>query len=232
MYGETQDCLPPDFPYMGLSPHVRGNQLRKVETMVLVGSIPACTGKPAVPPTCGAAARVYPRMYGETRPAPRRLRRFAGLSPHVRGNLRYGEIGPDRPGSIPACTGKPGWRRRYRSGFRVYPRMYGETSDTQDAPAIMEGLSPHVRGNHRGAQPARAKEGSIPACTGKPDWNWHICPHLGVYPRMYGETRRRPAHRAQVHGLSPHVRGNHDQALAYQRPLRSIPACTGKPPEP
>ena len=46
---------------------------------------------------------------------------------------------------------------------------------------------------------------------------------------MYGETGAASLTRASGWGLSPHVRGNHDRATDQLVPLRSIPACTGKP---
>ena len=47
MYGETLHHFQLDRAGGGLSPHVRGNPGRGVEAEYLVGSIPACTGKPS-----------------------------------------------------------------------------------------------------------------------------------------------------------------------------------------
>ena len=47
---------------------------------------------------------------------------------------------------------------------------------------------------------------------------------------MYGETRRPLGSRPQTEGLSPHVRGNLSLNVLWVSVVRSIPACTGKPP--
>ena len=152
----------------GLSPHVRGNPRNAVLQTSLVGSIPACTGKP--PSECRGCwqERVYPRMYGETEEDDEILDPTAGLSPHVRGNLIELLEPFVRKRSIPACTGKPPGRRR-RSRWRwVYPRMYGETLHDGRRVLRVAGLSPHVRGNHRFLCRSELLVRSIPACTGKP----------------------------------------------------------------
>ena len=51
-----------------------------------------------------------------------------GLSPRVRGNLRPEEGSSPLSGSIPACTGEPGWGSRTAPSSWVYPRVYGGTS--------------------------------------------------------------------------------------------------------
>ena len=107
MYGETQSVLAAQVSRAGLSPHVRGNLQAFSSAMTYSGSIPACTGKPALPMLVPMVRRVYPRMYGETMVYQAPADADPGLSPHVRGNLDRGVIGIGQPGSIPACTGKP-----------------------------------------------------------------------------------------------------------------------------
>ena len=70
---------------------------------------------------------------------------------------------------------------------------------------------------------------SIPACTGKPSFAGLVTGVAGVYPRMYGETIWAVSRRFRSGGLSPHVRGNRQQAILARAAARSIPACTGKP---
>ena len=153
-------------------------------------------------------------------------------------------------GSIPACTGKPHEPQLAERSERVYPRMYGETTDPQDCAGAPEGLSPHVRGNPVRSAPFRALSRSIPACTGKPCLDHSVLKAYVVYPRMYGETtwqddvtgegqglsphvRGNPKESTCEYtgrkGLSPHVRGNRADAEASRTGVRSIPACTGKP---
>ena len=174
MYGETAVPPPSVVSVTGLSPHVRGNRELLQRVAVLIGSIPACTGKPPARRKYLAVCGVYPRMYGETR---RRLwRRCAcsGLSPHVRGNRPPLAVLSPPTRSIPACTGKPPMGPAAHRWGRVYPRMYGETQRSALYARLVEGLSPHVRGNRErvGARPYL--RGSIPACTGKPPMRWRV----------------------------------------------------------
>ena len=107
--------------------------------------------------------------------------------------------------------------------------MYGETAAVSRADNPRLGLSPHVRGNPVPDAVARACRRSIPACTGKPISGTELPSGPGVYPRMYGETIRAAHLLPDDEGLSPHVRGNRQQAKAKARAAGSIPACTGKP---
>ena len=145
-----------------------------------------------------------------------------------------------RPGSIPACAGKPGttvevdgrdslWGLSPRvrgspasdpviNRFRLKglsPRVRGSrrAHHAQPVPSCLRGLSPRVRGSHYLAttwKPTR-DGGSIPACAGKPR-----------------ETKRR----------APSVQFGSIPACAGKPLLRqdtttngdrSIPACAGKP---
>ena len=229
MYGETQGAPAEQPARAGLSPHVRGNRLTMRILPACKGSIPACTGKPdtAVPPASPAA--VYPRMYGETTNRVLPFRYGDGLSPHVRGNPTALRAAHPQAGSIPACTGKPDANQQIPDGGRVYPRMYGETTEEPGDGGDVGGLSPHVRGNRRSEGLRDLRRGSIPACTGKPSRNPSCRTPLRVYPRMYGETRWRRANKAVRHGLSPHVRGNPPGPGLGPGLRWSIPACTGKP---
>ena len=229
MYGETQVVPSTANRRGGLSPHVRGNPTHTNSQGTVIRSIPACTGKPAHHQRGGRASRVYPRMYGETQSCSTASLMLQGLSPHVRGNLGHQRGAGGSLGSIPACTGKPG-AGGYRAPFaQVYPRMYGETPLSSRGNDAARGLSPHVRGNHRGRCRGGVLGRSIPACTGKPrprPYPW-LAPT--VYPRMYGETLGHRHTNSAKPGLSPHVRGNPSAAPIPAAALGSIPACTGKP---
>ena len=91
---------------------------------------------------------------------------------------------------------------------RVYPRMYGETFRRVLRFKLVQGLSPHVRGNPSFRERKLSRTGSIPACTGKPSSTSTGSAAPRVYPRMYGETLARCARTSLEIGLSPHVRGN------------------------
>ena len=197
--------------------------------MLLVGSIPACTGKPGRRRTLLPRQRVYPRVYGETYRPKSSAFSPLGLSPRVRGNLAGAAQDHGDEGSIPACTGKPmpsgstpprGW---------VYPRVYGETGRPWRLERYREGLSPRVRGNPEVASALHWVCGSIPACTGKPRSPGPSRTPPGVYPRVYGETTGSPEYLRLLEGLSPRVRGNLRTATGHAWGEGSIPACTGKP---
>ena len=168
MYGETGLGAGRVLGLWGLSPHVRGNLRRRDGGEQLVGSIPACTGKPRPSGGGRKALRVYPRMYGETLGDLALGNAEKGLSPHVRGNRHGTPLGRQRLGSIPACTGKPSGRWFPHQEAQVYPRMYGETWQQGEVMTGAVGLSPHVRGNRMLTADRLLRMGSIPACTGKP----------------------------------------------------------------
>ena len=92
------------------------------------------------------------------------------------------------------------------------------------------GLSPRVRGILLQLVRPRGVQGSIPACTGNPNRNRRRANRLRVYPRVYGESRRRDRLRRGVAGLSPRVRGILGRVYESSRIRGSIPACTGNPP--
>ena len=85
MYGESGIGSVRYIFHYGLSPHVRGIPITGSSSKSSDGSIPACTGNPTSFCLCPEAARVYPRMYGESCPWRVQAERFLGLSPHVRG---------------------------------------------------------------------------------------------------------------------------------------------------
>ena len=111
-----------------------------------------------------------------------------GLSPRVRGNLADGAKPEVDTGSIPACTGKPGFDMPIWQAAQVYPRVYGETGLGRKRYLSLPGLSPRVRGNRVGEFKRNCHFGSIPACTGKPTTRREIATWRRVYPRVYGET--------------------------------------------
>ena len=152
-----------------------------------------------------------------------------GLSPRVRGNPAQGFRGAASTRSIPACTGEPHIRYRWRRRAGVYPRVYGGTTSTSVGVPSSPGLSPRVRGNHRAASGGRAGGRSIPACTGEPPYKDERFDCDEVYPRVYGGTVCILSQVAVSGGLSPRVRGNRQDRVGGGRRRGSIPACTGEP---
>ena len=172
---------------------------------------------------------VYPRVYGETQGGPTETPEDLGLSPRVRGNRRDRAGQGLHPGSIPACTGKPGRHNPVRGHAKVYPRVYGETCGFRRPGDRVTGLSPRVRGNPSDPRPPHRSTGSIPACTGKPTSALIRPWESRVYPRVYGETHFADVDAGSGAGLSPRVRGNQCPSHRICMTQRSIPACTGKP---
>ena len=166
--GETAMTGAPTAPTPGLSPRVRGNQLRIRQDRLPLGSIPACAGKPHHRDVLEHLVGVYPRVCGETFNASTRARSNWGLSPRVRGNHGAGVRPLAEAGSIPACAGKPCRSHASPCLVWVYPRVCGETTASRCDQCRASGLSPRVRGNHDAAREAATRGGSIPACAGKP----------------------------------------------------------------
>ena len=156
------------YPFLGLSPRMRGNQIGVVKGLPHLGSIPAHAGKPRGDQGLPARDWVYPRACGETLGLGIRLYPFLGLSPRMRGNQRELQAVEAGAGSIPAHAGKPSAPGLPRKNNRVYPRACGETTSKTNSDATSEGLSPRMRGNLIALLDARDLIGSIPAHAGKP----------------------------------------------------------------
>ena len=172
----------------GLSPRVRGNQMRRHSDLFDARSIPACAGEPSAAATERRRPGVYPRVCGGTARVDRGKLGLEGLSPRVRGNHLH-EVEPvASQGSIPACAGEPNGKHMY-----VY---------------ITTGLSPRVRGNRAGDAGGTVRHRSIPACAGEPMLTGGWSALLGVYPRVCGGTLPALYDVGRVRGLSPRVRGN------------------------
>ena len=192
----------------GLSPRVRGNPYSSCALKLSIRSIPACAGEPRTQGRQGKGTGVYPRVCGGT-PNPRTTRKGDwGLSPRVRGNLKYrtGIAGHSR--SIPACAGEPVEQRCRQADSQVYPRVCGGTNDGFYRGRYGLGLSPRVRGNHIFLGGSVHGSGSIPACAGEPTADRGYNGIYRVYPRVCGGTSATspsPDHRA---GLSPRVRAS------------------------
>ena len=191
----------------GLSPRVRGIRQHRLQHAGHRRSIPACTGNPRRRPCRRTPTRVYPRVYGESRPERPVRHTPAGLSPRVRGIPVVAGTAFRHEGSIPACTGNPAPSRPPPSAPAVYPRVYGESASKPALTRSAAGLSPRVRGIPLPARMLRPAAGSIPACTGNPTSARPPRCRRGVYPRVYGESNARMNFPHLSKGLSPRVRG-------------------------
>ena len=154
--------------WTGLSPRVRGNQSYAGFGVGHFRSIPASAGEPELRRFWGRSFPVYPRECGGTKWKANVYRYWTGLSPRVRGNQSYAGFGVGHFRSIPASAGEPSGRPTYTAIGPVYPRECGGTVYIRAVPAISQGLSPRVRGNHRLVKRLAFLQRSIPASAGEP----------------------------------------------------------------
>ena len=213
----------------GLSPHARGNLPLILAIPKFARSIPARAGKPPSRGSSRFLLWVYPRTRGETALLDDTEFALEGLSPHARGNRRFGAGVLIRRGSIPARAGKPQRRQSASRLARVYPRTRGETASSHCVRTRPTGLSPHARGNRWRRSRFRRRSGSIPARAGKPGLSVAAREASRVYPRTRGETAGAQGCPRSPTGLSPHARGNPESPSASPTRPGSIPARAGKP---
>ena len=107
--------------------------------------------------------------------------------------------------------------------------MCGVTAIDFDAHPAFEGLSPRVRGHPPPAHRRLTQWRSIPACAGSPTVSRSTTVAMRVYPRVCGVTSSAQAVNALARGLSPRVRGHHQDLSGWVLKDRSIPACAGSP---
>ncbi len=213
----------------GLSPRVRGNPPAVVCRLLHLRSIPAGAGEPPVGDCRASVCRVYPRGCGGTDVATLPWGTEEGLSPRVRGNHDQVPDAPVDRGSIPAGAGEPHETMREQVPLGVYPRGCGGTHPARISSMLACGLSPRVRGNLTTVAPPAAEVGSIPAGAGEPASHLTSMSVREVYPRGCGGTRCSESPHACKQGLSPRVRGNHEQLPPRLLGLGSIPAGAGEP---
>ena len=227
--GGTTEIRQSRRPRAGLSPHLRGNRDHRTARDEGHRSIPAPAGEPRSENLDMNATGVYPRTCGGTIVGIAHLKLVPGLSPHLRGNHPHHGRSPWFRRSIPAPAGEPTIRPATKNGRKVYPRTCGGTQLLSQPWAIGDGLSPHLRGNQLRAAIMNDPIGSIPAPAGEP-----MPPHgygadFGVYPRTCGGTCRSLVGSGNGRGLSPHLRGNRDEASEPAIGPGSIPAPAGEP---
>ena len=135
-------------------------------------------------------------------------------------------------GSIPACAGEPFSSVSVMCFAEVYPRVCGGTYSAERVLRLHRGLSPRVRGNLEGQNPALGDVRSIPACAGEPRGSESGPRRCTVYPRVCGGTSRVRIRPSEMYGLSPRVRGNLLKGIYTRLDSGSIPACAGEPTDP
>src|SRR5690625_4505212 len=127
-----------------------------------------CMGPPPVPPRLSHHARVCPHVYAGTAPCSPSPPVSVCLSPCVWGHHRDRQVGGNMPGSIPMCMGPPLSIRILRKCRRVYPHVYGATTQEEHGNDQKMGLSPCVWGHRLRTVSDISTCGSIPMCMGPP----------------------------------------------------------------
>ena len=168
-------------------------------------------------------------MCGEASATCPRIRLHPGPSPRVRGSHGWSVRLRLYDGSIPACAGKPGARGATPARWRVHPRVCGEAAFAAFSAKGVRGPSPRVRGSPRPGAAGVLKDGSIPACAGKPTPMASRSRAGRVHPRVCGEARVLDPVLVDEGGPSPRVRGSLLRPPHIRPPSGSIPACAGKP---
>ena len=212
----------------GLSPRVRGKPRVPTGPQAALGSIPACAGEIKSASAMSASCRVYPRVCGGNLAAVQAPAPDTGLSPRVRGKLRPKPGRLSRGGSIPACAGETATKDWLYDRNMVYPRVCGGNGLVGQAPAIVGGLSPRVRGKRHAPARSRTARGSIPACAGETLASPGVRRFIAVYPRVCGGNHDAALAYVAQGGLSPRVRGKRSVRRIRTKGERSIPACAGE----
>ena len=106
--------------------------------------------------------------------------------------------------------------------------MRGNQGKAKDQPDD-KGLSPRLRGNHARLKGHAAYSRSIPAFAGEPLTVSTLSLTCKVYPRVCGGTQLDAIQKKSAQGLSPRLRGNHQNAAPDDPRFRSIPAFAGEP---
>ena len=120
-------------------------------------------------------------------------------------------------------------RRRSSRCMRVHPRVCGEARRRRRSMSTRRGPSPRVLGSHCRPPPNMDREGSIPACAGKPLARAARRRTFQVHPRVCGEALVINTTPGQLTGPSPRVRGSLAIRQGHVVDAGSIPACAGKP---
>ena len=213
----------------GRSPRARGSQKAVAGFAKLLGSIPACAGKPQFESRHAPGCRVDPRVRGEATIAAAASATVEGRSPRARGSLYHRSLGFSRFRSIPACAGKPCCWIFCGMRNKVDPRVRGEARRGHLSRYFEKGRSPRARGSHIVSKSQWGFQRSIPACAGKPRFVGIAQSPGRVDPRVRGEATRENAGACYAQGRSPRARGSPQSRPLPLPQLRSIPACAGKP---
>ena len=214
---------------LGPSPRVRGNRAAPLRHRVLLGTIPAGAGEPALNCQRKLISGDHPRGCGGTHYEALDDAIAEGPSPRVRGNRLGLGARVVECGTIPAGAGEPVDLEHTRLAIGDHPRGCGGTAPSLPPSLIGPGPSPRVRGNRLEAFSREGLIGTIPAGAGEPPAHWSRRPSHRDHPRGCGGTFRRDRPTAGRMGPSPRVRGNLFDPIGTNGQAGTIPAGAGEP---
>src|SRR5690625_1012351 len=127
------------------------------------------------------------------------------------------------------CMGPPKRQGNLHTDLRVYPHVYGSTSQCVLSTSASLRLSPCVWGHHPIRTLHSSNNGSIPMCMGPPFFHSLFNNAVWVYPHVYGATDMPATPSLTNLGLSPCVWGHLAQSAEDLGIKGSIPMCMGPP---
>ena len=158
---------------------------------MVVGLIPAHTGKMSSPCHARPVSPAHPRSCGENASRLCPLIVARGSSPLTRGKPLSRSVNWVRVGLIPAHAGKTTSNKTGSRSFGAHPRSRGENHRMKSVAASLMGSSPLTRGKpHRHHLRAR-RPGLIPAHAGKTTTPGEKPALSRAHPRSRGENRIR-----------------------------------------
>ena len=164
--GEHCGPVKTQIPSGGSSPRMRGAHQGIDRKYDRHGIIPAYAGSTTAHWMAACATWDHPRVCGEHRLHPGRLRRLGGSSPRMRGALVSPNLFVSSFGIIPAYAGSTDYLFLRDGQYRDHPRVCGEHVPASTVDIWSLGSSPRMRGALRVRSGVKRKSGIIPAYAG------------------------------------------------------------------
>ena len=193
--------------HFGSSPHTRGTRTQHRPADAGRRFIPAYAGNARAGHQPMRGLTVHPRIRGERQPLSRQYSSAAGSSPHTRGTQHAAARSASHVRFIPAYAGNAVLHVPRHPCTAVHPRIRGERTMGNPAPALSIGSSPHTRGTLDRATVPRAAGRFIPAYAGNALITAAYPRETSVHPRIRGERSSFLHARMSGFGSSPHTRG-------------------------
>ena len=193
--------------HFGSSPHTRGTRTQHRPADAGRRFIPAYAGNAAPTALRVSGASVHPRIRGERVVYQNKLWDINGSSPHTRGTHTRVPVLIEYSRFIPAYAGNAVLHVPRHPCTAVHPRIRGERTMGNPAPALSIGSSPHTRGTLDRATVPRAAGRFIPAYAGNALITAAYPRETSVHPRIRGERSSFLHARMSGFGSSPHTRG-------------------------